>query len=84
MGPGAAAWAVAEPVVDGAEALLVEPPIDVADVGEEVEEPPPTPLAFNLPQAKEWQKAWPVASFGWASMHWPTQDSHSRDGRVSP
>ena len=87
MGPGAAAWEdedpVAEPVVDGAVALPVEPPIDVVDVGEEVEPPEPTPLAFNLPQTKEWQKAWPVASFGCASTHWPTQDSHSRDGRVS-
>jgi hypothetical protein len=57
MGPGAAAWedeaAVAEPDVD----VLVEPPVDVADVPEEAEALAPSALAFNLPQTKEWQKA---------------------------
>lgn len=55
--------AVAEPVVDADVVLPVEPPVDVADVPE-VEAPGPWALAFNLPQTKEWQKAWPVASLG--------------------
>jgi len=87
MGPGAAALeveaAVVEPVVDATVELLVEPPVDVADDPEElVEAPAPTALAFNLPQIKEWQKSWPFASSGWAATHWPTQASHSSDGRV--
>jgi hypothetical protein len=88
MGPEAAAVevvaAVAEPAVDEAVELPVEPPVDVADDPEVVDAPGPTALAFNLPQTKEWQKAWPLALLGVALTHWPTQESHSRDGKVWP
>jgi hypothetical protein len=68
MGPGAAPLevvaAVAEPAVDELVEPPVEPPVDVADDTEEVDAPGPKELAFNLPQTKEWQKAWPLASSG--------------------
>jgi len=73
--------AVAEPEVDEAVLEAVDEP-PTAD--EELEAPAPTALAFRLPQTNDWQKVWPARSFGWAAVHWPTHDSHSSDGSVSP
>lgn len=71
-------------MVDEAEELPVELPVDVEVAVEAVEAPAPEELAFWLPQTKDWQKVWPERSLGCAVVHWPTQASHSRDGRVSP
>ena len=86
--------AEAEPLLDEAVALPLEPepeplplePLAVDDgPAEELEDAPaPDALAFCLPQTKDWQKVWPLRSLGWAAVHWPTHESHSREGRVWP
>jgi hypothetical protein len=43
-----------------------------------------TAEAFFSPQAKDWQKVWPLRSLGCAAVHWPIQFWHSRDGSVWP
>jgi hypothetical protein len=43
-----------------------------------------TALAFLEPQVKDWQKAWPAASLGWAAVHSMTHCSHMRAGSVWP
>ena len=35
-----------------------------------------------LPQVVDWQAFWPVASSGWAAVHWITYCSQTRAGRV--
>lgn len=54
--------AAAEPDVEDAALLadaVAEPP-----AAEDVEMPAPIALAFSLPHTNDWQKVWPVRSFG--------------------